>query len=172
MWQSSSRRSSLRTLPGIFDFVWLGFVFQKPQTSSASSVCSRGLAKRGGAEGWGSAKALSALQRLLRGDPGLSQSPGTRQTPGTAIPAPGDTEPSAPGRACAVHENTEPLLLLKAPARGAARPKSAPAARPCFQEQNFHILQVKVGSEKLPAVTGNPGKSPKSSWPLDPLPRG
>lgn len=60
------------------------------------------------------------------------------------------------------------LVLLKAP----ARPKSAPAARPCFQEPDFHILQVRVGSEKLPAVTGNPGKSPNSSWPLAPPAKG
>lgn len=54
------------------------------------------------------------------------------------------------------------LMLLKAP----AWPKSAPAAGPWFQEPNFHMLQVRVGSEKLPAMTGNPGNSPKSSWPL------
>lgn len=29
----TQRRSSLKTLPGIFYFVWLGFVFQEPQTS-------------------------------------------------------------------------------------------------------------------------------------------
>lgn len=38
------------------------------------------------------------------------------------------------------------------------------------RDPNFHLLQVRVGSEKLPAVPGNPANSPNSSWPSDPLP--
>lgn len=106
---------------------------------------------------------------------GVSQSPGTWQTPRHSDPDPlHDPEPSALGRACAVDEGREPFgaaRAAKAPARRAAWPKSAPAAGSWFQEPNFHILQVRVGSEKLPAVTGNPGNSPNTSWPLGPLPR-
>lgn len=84
-----------------------------------------------------------------------------------------DPEPSALGRARAVDEGAEPLVpltLLKAAARRAAQPKSAPAAGSWFQEPDFHILQVRVGSEKLPAMTGNPANSPNSSWPSGRLP--
>lgn len=45
------RRSSPKALPGIFGFVWLGFVFQEPQTSWAASVCGRCLTNRGSSRG-------------------------------------------------------------------------------------------------------------------------
>lgn len=57
MRQSGSRgrrRSSLKTLPAIFHFVWRGFVFHEPQTSSAASVCVWCLTSPGGGRGgWG-----------------------------------------------------------------------------------------------------------------------
>lgn len=120
----------------------------------------------------GSAQALSALQRLLQGPHGAVTEPGdtanTRHSdPNSCLP------PSPEPRAEPVLwvKPGSPLVLLKAPPSRAARPKSAPAAGACFQEPNFHTLQVKVAREKLPAVTGNPGNSPNTSRPLGPVPR-
>lgn len=96
--------------------------------------------------------------------------------PGRVIPTPCVT-PSPRCRA-------DPVLRMKAGStlvplvpgsegirQGAARHKSAPAARSQLQEPNSHILHGRVGAEKLPAVTGNPGNSPNTSWPLGLLPR-